>query len=106
MGNALISTERWCQGTVVRLTLTDRLDPTVDRSITLNATVVRWGNDGVGLDFGLSDGNGLSQSKECVCCGAGSCCSIAKCAVISRGQDAETRRLPTGGSGGAPSELA
>jgi len=41
MGSALVATERWYLGTVVRLTLTDRLDPTVDRSITLNATVVR-----------------------------------------------------------------
>jgi len=35
------------------MTLTDRREPTVERSITVNACVVRWGNDGVGLQFVL-----------------------------------------------------
>jgi hypothetical protein len=37
------------------MTLTDRREPTVERSITLHAKVVRWGNDGVGLQFVLQD---------------------------------------------------
>ena len=55
-GMYVLTTERWYLGTMVRITLTDSQEPTVDRSITLNATVVRWGNDGVGLRFVLQSG--------------------------------------------------
>jgi hypothetical protein len=37
------------------MTLTDCKEPTVDRSITVNATSMRWGNDGVGLRFVFQD---------------------------------------------------
>lgn len=50
-GMYVFTTERWYRGTVVRITLTDHREPTVERSITLNAKVVRWGNDGVGVQF-------------------------------------------------------
>ncbi len=40
------------------MTLTDRREPTVEHSITVNATVVRWGNDGVGLQFVLQNPKG------------------------------------------------
>jgi PilZ domain len=53
-GLYVLTKERWYLGTLVRMTLTDRTAPTVDRSITLQAAVVRWGNDGVGLKFVLS----------------------------------------------------
>jgi len=56
-GMYVVTTERWYPGTVVRMTLTDRRKPTVDRSIILNATVVRWGYDGVGVAFVLHDDN-------------------------------------------------
>jgi hypothetical protein len=50
-GLYVVTEERWYPGTVIRMTLTDCTEPTVERSITVNATSVRWGNDGVGLRF-------------------------------------------------------
>jgi hypothetical protein len=50
-GVYVLTKERWYPGTVVRMTLTDCFEPTVERSITVNMAVVRWGNDGVGLKF-------------------------------------------------------
>jgi hypothetical protein len=52
-GMYIVTSERWYPGTVVRVTLTDRHQPTVERSITVNARAVRWGSDGVGLEFVL-----------------------------------------------------
>jgi PilZ domain/Uncharacterized ACR, COG1430 len=43
--------ERWYLGTIVQLTLTDKLRPKGSQSISLFAKVVRWGSDGVGLTF-------------------------------------------------------
>jgi hypothetical protein len=63
-GMYVFTTERWYLGTMVRMTLTDRHEPTVERSITLNATVIRWGNDGVGLRFVLHNGKGQRQRQE------------------------------------------
>ncbi len=54
-GLYVFTDQRWYIGTVVRLTLTDIRQPTLERSIAVNATVVRWGNDGVGLQFILQD---------------------------------------------------
>jgi hypothetical protein len=54
-GMYVVTSERWYPGTMVRMTLTDRHEPTIERSITLNATVMRWGNDGVGLRFVLQN---------------------------------------------------
>lgn len=54
-GFYVFTDERWYPGTIVRMTLTDRRQPTAERSITVNASVVRWGNDGVGLQFVLQD---------------------------------------------------
>jgi len=50
-GMFVVTEERWYPGTVVRITLTDRHNPTIERSITVNAKAVRWGGDGVGLEF-------------------------------------------------------
>lgn len=50
-GVYVFTEERWYLGTVVRLTLTDHREQTSERSITVNAEVIRWGNDGVGLQF-------------------------------------------------------
>ena len=48
-GLYVLTHERWYLGTVIRVTLTDQRERTFERSITFNARVVRWGNDGVGL---------------------------------------------------------
>ncbi|MGA3046048.1 MAG: PilZ domain-containing protein [Terracidiphilus sp.] len=65
-GMYLFTEERWYPGTVVRMTLTDRLQATVEHSITLNVTVMRWGNDGVGLKFVVRNpkekGNGMRDN--------------------------------------------
>jgi hypothetical protein len=50
-GMYVFTDERWYPGTVVRMTLTDRLQPTAENSITLNMAVMRCGDDGVGLQF-------------------------------------------------------
>jgi hypothetical protein len=49
----VVTEERWYLGTQVRITLTKTLEdgPRAGRSITVMATAVRWGNDGVGLEF-------------------------------------------------------
>lgn len=52
-GIYVLTEERWYLGTIIRMTLSDRLEKSFERSLTLNAKVVRWGNDGVGLQFML-----------------------------------------------------
>jgi hypothetical protein len=54
-GLYVVTEERWYLGTVVRMTLTDSAKPIVERSITVHASSVRWGNDGVGLHFVLKN---------------------------------------------------
>jgi hypothetical protein len=54
-GIFVLTEERWYPGTVIRLTLTDQREPTAERSFTVNAVVMRWGNDGVGLHFVFHD---------------------------------------------------
>ena len=60
-GLFLFTNERWCLGTLVRLTLTRRDDPRADRSLTVIAKVARRENEGVGLEFIL---DGDSRPKE------------------------------------------
>ncbi|HZZ38179.1 MAG TPA: PilZ domain-containing protein [Acidobacteriaceae bacterium] len=55
-GMYVLTNERWYIGTMVRMTLTDLIEPAAERSITLNASVVRCDDDGVGLKFVLHDG--------------------------------------------------
>jgi hypothetical protein len=52
-GLYVVTTERWYPGTVIRMTLSkpDTGQPPSERSITIQARAVRWGNDGVGLQF-------------------------------------------------------
>lgn len=50
-GLYVLTEQRWYLGTIIRMTLSDRLEKSFERSLTLNAKVVRWGNDGVGLQF-------------------------------------------------------
>jgi uncharacterized protein len=55
VGVYVLTQERWYPGTVIRVTLVDRRQPTPDRSLTVNAKVMRPGKDGVGLEFVLND---------------------------------------------------
>jgi|HubBroStandDraft_1064217.scaffolds.fasta_scaffold05398_2 hypothetical protein len=50
-GAYVYTQERWYPGTVVRVTLTDSRGSGSELSITLNSSVVRTGDDGVGLHF-------------------------------------------------------
>ncbi len=52
-GMYVLTEERWYLGTQIRITLTKTLDEgsRAERSITVMATAVRWGDDGVGLEF-------------------------------------------------------
>jgi hypothetical protein len=50
-GLYVVTDERWSPGTQVRMTLTDSEESVVKNSITAVTSVVRWGNDGVGLTF-------------------------------------------------------
>lgn len=52
-GMYVLTGERWYPGTMVRMTLTDCRERSLERSITVNTTVVRCGDDGVGLKFAL-----------------------------------------------------
>lgn len=65
-GMYVLTKERWSPGTIMRTTLTDRRDPSTDRSITVNAKVIRWGNDGVGLQFVLADEKSRRSSRNAV----------------------------------------
>jgi PilZ domain len=65
-GIYVLTDERWYIGTVVRFTLTDLREPTIERSITLNAKVIRWGNEGVGLQFDLQSQKGQLRGKPAV----------------------------------------
>jgi len=58
-GLFVITEQRWYPGTVVQITLTDRHNPNVERSITVNATAVRCGDDGVRLEFVLERKKGF-----------------------------------------------
>jgi hypothetical protein len=54
-GLYVLTPERWYQGTMVRLTLTDVHNPSAERSMTLLAKVVRSTDDGVAFKFGLAE---------------------------------------------------
>ncbi|MGA2671602.1 MAG: PilZ domain-containing protein [Terracidiphilus sp.] len=56
-GLFLLTDERWYPGTLVRMTLqrTDPVEEGVDRAIAVNSRAVRWGDDGVGLQFVLPE---------------------------------------------------
>jgi hypothetical protein len=56
-GMYVFTNERWYLGTMVRMTLSDSSERSAGLSITLNTTVVRSGDDGVGLRFILEKDN-------------------------------------------------
>lgn len=64
-GLYMVTDERWYLGTRVRITLTktDDQDESATRSITVEAEVVRWGNDGVGLSFILHDPRNIRRGE-------------------------------------------
>jgi len=49
----VVTEERWYPGTLVLMTLqrTDQGEESSERSISVHSRAVRWGNDGVGLQF-------------------------------------------------------
>lgn len=67
-GLYVVTAERWYPGTVIRMTLciAGSEEHPLQRSITVHTKAVRWGNDGVGLEFilaapGKSNRNQTSQ---------------------------------------------
>ena len=65
-GLFLVTEERWYPGTVVMMTLQKRGEPvdSPNRSIAVQSRAVRWGEDGVGLQFVLPDANGRKFGKN------------------------------------------
>jgi hypothetical protein len=70
-GLYVVTEERWYPGTTVMMTLTDRSDTTHERSISLYATAVRWGADGVGVRFILQDAKKQRQGNVSTAEGVG-----------------------------------
>jgi hypothetical protein len=64
-GLYLLTEQRWYPGTVIRLVLqrSSAAETDPDRSITVNATVVRSGSDGVGLSL-LLPRNQVTRAKR------------------------------------------
>jgi hypothetical protein len=71
-GLYVVTEERWYPGTQIRMTLTRKqagMDE-AERSIFVQARAVRWGNDGVGLEFVLPDSRNLPRGQAPVADGA------------------------------------
>jgi uncharacterized membrane protein (UPF0127 family) len=64
-GLYVVTEERWYPGTLVLMTLqrTDHGEEYAERSIGVQTRAVRWGPDGVGLQFVLSDQKDLRSGK-------------------------------------------
>jgi hypothetical protein len=60
-GLYVVTEERWYPGTLVLMTLQimDGVEESEERSITVHSRAVRWGNDGVGLQFVLAKNQDL-----------------------------------------------
>jgi len=63
-GLYVLTEERWFPGTRVRMTLIDSGDPAIKNSITADTSVVRWGNDGVGLQFVTENETSLKRGQN------------------------------------------
>jgi hypothetical protein len=65
-GLFLVTEERWYPGTVVMMTLQKKGEPldSPDRSIAVQSRAVRWGEDGVGLQFVLPEGNDRRRGEN------------------------------------------
>ena len=64
-GLYVVTEERWYPGTLVLMTLqrTDHGEEYAERSIAVQSRAVRWGPDGVGLQFVLSDNQDIRVGK-------------------------------------------
>lgn len=65
-GMYVVTEERWYPGTLVLMTLqrTESGEHTAERSISVLSRAVRWGQDGVGLQFVLADSKGANKGKQ------------------------------------------
>jgi hypothetical protein len=61
-----VTDERWYPGTLVMMTLQKRNEPadSPDRSIAVQSKAVRWGEDGVGLQFVLPEINDRRRGQN------------------------------------------
>jgi hypothetical protein len=64
-GLYVVTEERWYPGTLVLMTLqrTDCGEEVAERTVSVHSRAVRWGPDGVGLQFVLSDDKEVLASK-------------------------------------------
>jgi hypothetical protein len=64
-GLYIVNQERWSPGTLIRMTLTmaNSLEPPNVSSITIQTRAVRWGNDGVGLEFVLQEARKMGRGQ-------------------------------------------
>jgi PilZ domain len=71
-GMFVVTEERWYPGTQILITLTKTLQdgPPAERSITVLATAVRWGDDGVGLEFACNAPRKTRQKEAVISDGA------------------------------------
>ena len=65
-GLYVVTEERWYPGTLVLMTLqrTDIGEESLERSISVHSRAVRWGNDGVGLQFILKNSPAKGPGKS------------------------------------------
>jgi len=72
-GLYVVTEERWYPGTLVLMTLqkTDSGDEMAERSIAVHSRAVRWGPDGVGLQFVLADERDPARDKVTILDAAG-----------------------------------
>jgi PilZ domain len=65
-GLYLVTEERWYPGTVIRMTLTKTAgqEQDAERSISVESKAVRWGEDGVGLQFVLKEAQDLRREQS------------------------------------------
>jgi hypothetical protein len=63
-GLYLITAERWYPGTLVQVALQSKEGEAADRTVAVQSCVMRWGKDGVGLQFVLSGNNDRQPGHE------------------------------------------
>jgi hypothetical protein len=65
-GLYVVTEERWYPGTLVLMTLqkTDSGEETAERTVCVHSRAVRWGNDGVGLQFVLPKSNEVQRGGD------------------------------------------
>lgn len=65
-GLYLLTEERWYPGTLLVITLQKKNEPedSPTRTIAIHSKAVRWGEDGVGLEFVLADPKNRAQGQQ------------------------------------------